>query len=808
LVAVTITRKNHYVPIWYQKRFLEPDVPELAYLDLAPELHRLPDGTTRPGRSRFNSPPTRCFFQRDLYTTFFGDVLNDEIERRLFGILDTEGAPAIAAFAGEDSAEWHEHFGALFGFMDAQKLRTPKGLDWLRSRYPRLPQNELMMEMQGLRQIHCTIWTEGVREVVSATDSNVKFIISDHPVTVYNYAMPPGAEGCTYPQDPSIGMKATQTIYPLDRDHCLILTNLEYAKDQTVAPLAKRIFARNYRTSMVRTDAFIRTRHLHADEVRRINGIIRARARRFVAAGRPEWLEPGFGSDADWPSLAEVLRPPEDELYRFGGEIFARFDDGHVHYQDAFGRTEADTSYLSKAVPAVTRDRDACGCGSDLSFAACCKAIPVHLRPSWTELGVRERNMILLRGITDILELDRGLDWVEVRQGITDERIRDVHGLYRVLWPVETDILQLLPKPDGRPRAVYSGMLHPAAILEFAFGLPLYFGEVIIVSPFVHAAYMRPDYSPIDSPRAHHQDFIKNLVTFLHLMPLVEAGFVHLIPDPTAFDEHLRDQMMHMAQARSEGLRVSPDDDPRVKRLMKLDIERGIRALPREILAGQLRQASPGLPDERVDETLGYIESLQRSDPLAPVRRDLLAGEGAVGQFSMVRLLPNFEMSLYLAQATGACIVTDSPHRWREILSAVARRGKGPPTLPGFAAELGRTPLRFVNDLRAFIEASRDRAFQRYPALFGDVLRYLGRIEVKGRRPNWESQLPGRLAAINREAQGRLQRTAPDAARGRLHPIFPAGGIQDNTVSRLLLMSSSEHHLESIPMAFYLERVD
>jgi hypothetical protein len=34
---------------------------------------------------------------------------------------------------------------------------------------------------------------------------------------------------------------------------------------------------------------------------------------------------------------------------------------------------------------------------------------------------------------------------------------------------------------------------------------------------------------------------------------------------------------------------------------------------------------------------------------------------------------------------------------------------------------------------------------------------------------------------------------------------FPVGGIQDNTVNRLLLMSGSERHLPNVPMAFFIK---
>jgi hypothetical protein len=67
--------------------------------------------------------------------------------------------------------------------------------------------------MQGIRSMHCTFWAEGVREIISAEDSDVKFIINDHPVTIYNHALPPEAAVCAYPLDPSIALKASQMLF-------------------------------------------------------------------------------------------------------------------------------------------------------------------------------------------------------------------------------------------------------------------------------------------------------------------------------------------------------------------------------------------------------------------------------------------------------------------------------------------------------------------------------------------------------------------------------------------------------------------
>ena len=218
-------RDNHYVPQWYQRGFLLSHSNQLHYINLTPDTKQLPDGRIITMNDRNMRPTSTCFYQTDLYTTFFGKYINDEIERMLFGKIDDIGSRAVWAFIAEDISEWHHHFSDFFSYIDSQKIRTPKGLDWINNHYPNPGQVDLMMEMQAISNMHCTIWSEGVREVVLANNSAVKFILTDHPVTVYNYAFPPESEQCAYPNDPSISLTGTQTLFPLDMDHCLILTN-------------------------------------------------------------------------------------------------------------------------------------------------------------------------------------------------------------------------------------------------------------------------------------------------------------------------------------------------------------------------------------------------------------------------------------------------------------------------------------------------------------------------------------------------------------------------------------------------------
>jgi hypothetical protein len=645
-----------------------------------------------------------------------------------------------------------------------------------------------------------------VREIVSAEDADVKFIVSDHPITIYNHAAPPEARACAYPNDPTIAAKASQTLFPLTRNFCLILTNLEYARDPSTSALDKRTFARNYRQSMARTDAFIRTRKLSSQEVARINYVLKARARRYIAAGRKEWLYPEDSVSERWGELRKTLLPPKEEVWQFGGEMFVRFKDGHVHYQDEFGRTEKQRDFLKKDLPTKPlRSGDLCGCGSGRSFKSCCEPKPVALRPTWSEPGIRERNLMLRNGIVNVLGLGRK-DWARVRRELNDEQISKIYHLYEGLWPLETDLLTLLPKPDGIARAVYTGSIHPTAITEFALGASLYLGELIVQHPFLHAGTFKKKLSPVENPRAYRQEFLKTVVFFLTVMPLVELGLVSLVPDPCSFDVHLRDQMWHMAKSRSAGMEIDRRKEPRMDQLMRQDVQRSLMSLSRDQLRSQLLKASPGLDEVSLEKALRDIEELKERDPLAVLQEDSLAGGEKGGQFNLMKLAPNFEMAMYLAQATGSCIVTDSFFRWTEVKKAILQQPGAPhPSLAALARDIECSEFAFPQNVADIAAFAFDKTLAAYPALIRDIFKYLSKLDDHGPKPNREAQLISRFSKTHTPAQAAIKKARIPAKKARISCVFPSRGIQDNTINRLLLMSSSERHLSRVPMAFFIE---
>jgi hypothetical protein len=183
---MSFTETNHYVPQWYQRRFIPNGVKErkLHYLDLTPERVSHPDGTFHYRDQRRRLGPVSCFAEKHLYTLLFGEHAADVIEKRFFGEIDRRGADAVAFFSNYTVGNQTEDaLHNLIRHLDAQKLRTPKGLDHLKQRWRHGSHQAALYLMGKLWQLHVTIWMEGVWEVLYCDSSSTKFIISDHPVT-------------------------------------------------------------------------------------------------------------------------------------------------------------------------------------------------------------------------------------------------------------------------------------------------------------------------------------------------------------------------------------------------------------------------------------------------------------------------------------------------------------------------------------------------------------------------------------------------------------------------------------------------
>jgi hypothetical protein len=280
---------------------------------------------------------------------------------------------------------------------------------------------------------------------------------------------------------------------------------------------------------------------------------------------------------------------------------------------------------------------------------------------------------------------------------------------------------------------------------------------------------------------------------------------INLIPDPSSFDVHLRSQMLQMAKSRSAGMAFDRRKERRIEQLIKQDGQRSIMSLPREVLRSRLLKLSPEQDGVGVEDSLQHIEQLKERDPLAVLQDGSLAGEKG-GQFNLMKLAPNFEMAMYLAQATGSCIVTDSPFRWTEVKKTIRQRERASYNgLAPFAREIESSEFLFPQRVVDIAAYHFEKTFAAYPALFQSVFKYFANLSDGRPKPNWEAQLINRFTKAHTPVQTTMKKARVLTKRARMSCVFPLGGIQDNTVNRLLLMSSSERHQASVPMAFFID---
>jgi len=801
-MAQQISRKNHYVPEWYQRRFFSNGSNKLFYLSLAPRV-RLPDDRIICYREINEWPPSRCFYETDLYTTQFGEILNDEIERLLMGAIDTSGEKAVRAISEGNPRAVHDALQPFFEYLDAQKLRTPKGLDWIKSQYPNLTQVELMVEMQGLRQMHCTMWAEGVREIISAEDSDIKFIVTDHPVTIYNAAFPPESPACRYPVDPPIESIGSQTLFVLDESHCLILTNLEYAKNPDGVDLtARRTNARYRGQSIIRTDAYIRSRKFGRDEVIAINYLLKRRAHKFIAAGNKNWLYPEQHFDSNWREIGKLLLP-RDDLWRFGGEIYVGYQDGSVYYQDEFGRTSGAHEYLRKKRKPNIGPNDYCGCGSGRKFKNCCKGRPEQNRPTWDVYSIRERNLMFCRRVQRILGLDKGKSWEDVRRELSDNMVKEIHEAYGSLWPKETDFASLLPRPDQNiSRGVYVGFVDPRTVATNALGLLTYVDEIILPNPFLNPANIRPEYSPTHSPAQHKEQTLKNVVLLLTLEPFIHRGMIHLIPDPTDFNDEFRRSVWSMAEQRMKNWAPSEEDLRQSRYLREDDLNRTCRRLPEQAQRQRIRQVDPDMREEMIERVLALWKKQQEEDPLALLQTMEPGPDSA--QANIIKGF-NLEITLFLAGLTGSFVYTDTLLHWKHLHEH---------TRAGSTAHSDASWSPVIENIKAITfpmqyddqKLVEDRLSG---GQSGSIRRLIARllfsmldVDIPARLNPMVAELDNSVQSMKLKWQQQSSETVFDA---KFEFSVPATGFENNAVRRLIVTFGRANDVRIAPVAMLVQ---
>jgi hypothetical protein len=786
-------QNNHYIPVGYQKRFIPDEQKELYYLDMDPIYKDLPDGRrVKTSRELRRQGPKSCFYKKDLYTTKFFGSRNEDIETFLFGKIDDNVHNAFDGLISNNPHILHKYFQYIFEYIDAQKLRTPKGLDWICSNYFQLTKNELLLEMQFLRTMHCTMWVEGVMEIVSAEDSDIKFIISDHPVTIYNYACSPDSATCQYPNDPLTAWKASQTIFPLDLNHSLILTNLEYASSPDEAdPTSGRTNPRFFSQTITRWDTIIRERRLRLEEVCAINYIIKKRARKYIAAGKKEWLYPEkIYSKNQWKSLRKILLPPKNKVSQFRGEIYVGGKDGSlVWYQDAFGRRHTSREDENDPI---------------------------------RKYSIRKRNEILNNAICKIFGFDEGKSWDDFRKELTDDKIKELYRVVGMLWNPDTELTNLLPRPQNNElRAFYHGSLDPRVIPLTVIGYSLYVDKVVMYSPFLNPRVMNKEYSPYENPGQYGEDTIKNVSMMMELMPLIDSGIIEMMPDPCEFNPELRMRTYEMAEARMKYRSIDTKDMDFAHKLMREDMKKFMFCLPPDILRHKFKKKLPDASDEDVEEALEYIEKKKLADPLASLQ-PIDIGEKK-GRLQIYRMSGTHEMALYLAQVTGSFVYTDIKHCWNEYKASELKKldeRNIDPWEPLIKALNEHGLIMYSNpDSRFWPRIKEKGYFKEFIDFYKSVLESVRTISNPEHANTKAKEYAEHLKKINlenifkrleadykKEFENHDNKSMSQKIKIPASYFMPINGISSNTVTQILLTHGiNRSYWSAVPFGVYLD---
>lgn len=350
--ATQFTSIHHYVPRWYQQQFIALDAAERKYwyLDLQPDRVPKKNGGYYLRDELRRLGPANCFEVEHLYTLRFADGITDILEKRFFGRIDDIGAQTVKRFE-ELVQNWEDverspsdTINDCIEYLDAQKLRTVKGLAALSKLLGSKSHQFTLRAMRNLHQMNVTIWMEAVWEIFRCDNSPTKLIVTDHPVATYNRKMFPQSKHCMYPNDAPIAALGTQTLFALSPNHLLVLTNLGYVRDPSGNPLQTRINPRYFGDTLFDIRKIQTGRQLSEHDVLAVNFILKTGARRYIASSEREWLYPERRLKSTmWSKLGDrFFLMPDPRKVGFSTGMVVGYKDGGGWGVDEYGRPIRD----------------------------------------------------------------------------------------------------------------------------------------------------------------------------------------------------------------------------------------------------------------------------------------------------------------------------------------------------------------------------------------------------------------------------------------------------------------------------------
>ncbi len=315
---------------------------------------------------------------------------------------------------------------------------------------------------------------------------------------------------------------------------------------------------------------------------------------------------------------------------------------------------------------------DKCRCGSGKKYKYCCGIDGAPKLPTNVNRPIRDRNLMMMHAVDDIFKFDKKTTWDDFRKNINDEQVREFYSFMDWLWPLETNVEALLPKPSDKLRGLYIGDIKPDKISTNILRYSLYTDEIVVVNPFPHPRAMSPDYNPILNPGQYKQDTLQMIFFVMSLYNWVGKGIVHLVPNPMDFNYKLRDSFFSSAEARWKDITpedmesiLSEEEKKELEEEGKDMILNTISRMPVDAQKEFIKRHLPSISDTEMNAQIDFIKRQRKANVLW-LDQDMPAN---TPELKAMRLGGNLELGLYLSQLTGSYMYTNRKSQWNEILS-------------------------------------------------------------------------------------------------------------------------------------------
>jgi SEC-C motif len=377
---------------------------------------------------------------------------------------------------------------------------------------------------------------------------------------------------------------------------------------------------------------------------------------------------------------------------------------------------------------------DPCPCGSGLKFKKCHSRVKEEYDagPSrYRDASLRQLVLEEIRTFKEIFEVRLDEETLAVKEKINDSDVQFFFERVHNLWNSSPPLVDRMPRADDlRYRALYFGTPDMFRTVNMIARYSLYCDQIIVIDPFGWFREHRRDakHAVVREPQAWVRQIVRDGVYLCSLEDWIKSGLVEVTAFPLRIADPIRLQHIRTMESKLEQM----PNDRRDAMIAELADDLFADATPEELETlrpphadglGQLResledsevldllqQQMPGVTRGKLLTTLQHVEERNKQidrirDALKkePRRYKWAQGRQFEDRMTVSGAGMNLEDAKWLADITGAHLVTDRHTLWDEILADSAAGGDASPemthALTSLAEGFQRLKFTFLNDV-------------------------------------------------------------------------------------------------------------